>query len=1117
MWPGFTSHARLEPGVDPCCTLLLAGPRRIAPGIFDLQLQGATGTARTIADAANRSDVATNVSASVALADLPSCAFPSMTRPQPAEPSVVCPVLIGRDGPISAAFHALERARASHGGTLLVSGEAGIGKSRLTRSTVERARELGFVSLEGACFEADRAQPYAPLLDLVRGVSTTASPSLAAHYFAPAAEALVTLFPELRSLFPTASARDARDPEEDRRRLFHDVSEALLALSAVQPLLMVIEDVHWSDEATLDFLLHLSRRIVSVPFAIVLTFRSDEIGTRLARLLADLDRSRVASEVSLRPLGEAEVAGMLQAIFGALPTPGPAFVATLFELTEGNPFFVEEMLKALLVSGDLVRSEGAWRASPLEHVLVPRTASEAVARRLAGLSDGARAVASVAAVAGRRFDFAMVQSLTGHDEGSLLPMMKELVEAQLVVEESADRFAFRHALTREAMRARLLARERATLHRSIAALLEAQFDSTTHEVEDALAYHAFEAGLWSTARAYALRAARHALSLSAPREALQQFDRAVTASERLGERPNAELLIARGRAHETLGAFPQAHDDFTAALVAAKECGERHDEWAAQLALGMLWAARDYERAGEHRLAALAVARALGEPALIARSLNRVGNWHVNREEPQAALPYHDEALTIFEAAGDQRGVAETVDLMAMTHHIAGEEAIAGRFYERSIALFTALDDRRGLSNALSVLAVSGPSHHASPVAVYESEQLAELLGEERPVRIAVDIGWRAGEAFARAMLADCLAWRGEFVRALALARESLAIAEELQHLEWQCGARRVLGTIALELFADGEAIEQLQAAHDIARRLASATWTRWTGASLATGLARTGHPARAREVLDEVERLVPPKRASLTVPGAPDAPDAPGAPGGSGALATTTLGMRALQLARAVTAIREGSWEEALSAVPDEGRSDAERPPRVLLVRARALTGLERWEEAHAAFGAARREAERQGARPLAWRIDAAQGRLYLGQRRRVEARRALDRARAAAQALVAPQEEPALLQGFAEGLAREAPPPPNRTRAQAAKAAFGGLTRRERDTAALIADGRSNRAIAKSLGIGERTVEGYVAATLAKLGFSSRAQIAVWASEQGLAVQGLTVRRGDHGKSRR
>ncbi|MDQ6828864.1 MAG: AAA family ATPase, partial [Gemmatimonadota bacterium] len=261
------------------------------------------------------------------------------------EQSVVCPVLIGRAAPLSTVFHTLERAGAAHGGTLLVSGEAGIGKSRLVRAMVERARSLGFVALQGACFEADRTHPYAPVLDLVRVLSTTASPALAAHYFAPAGPELVTLFPELRSIFTDTPPRAAFDPEEDRRRLFHSFTEAVHALGRVQPLLLVIEDVHWSDDATLDLVLHLARSIGPQPIALALTFRSDEVGPRLARLLADFDRARCASEIALRPLDAPECAAMLRAIFGADASFGSAFVDGLHSLTEGNPFFVEEVLK----------------------------------------------------------------------------------------------------------------------------------------------------------------------------------------------------------------------------------------------------------------------------------------------------------------------------------------------------------------------------------------------------------------------------------------------------------------------------------------------------------------------------------------------------------------------------------------------------------------------------------------------------------------------------------------------------------------------------------------------------------------------------------------------------
>ncbi|MES1259796.1 MAG: tetratricopeptide repeat protein, partial [Gemmatimonadota bacterium] len=948
-------------------------------------------------------------------------------------------------------------------------------KSRFTAALVEHARRDGFLAIEGACFEADRGHPYAPLLDLVQRLAARSSSALAAHAFESAGTELVTLFPELRSIFPDALPQPSTGPEEDRRRLFHSFTEAIRALARVQPLLLVIEDVHWSDDATLDLMLHVARNIGTASIALVLTFRSDEVGPRLSRLLAEFDRARCASEVGLRPLGTGELATMLQAIFGTDASLGAQFVDALHSLTEGNPFFIEEVLKSLLVAGDLAQSDGTWRARPLEAAHVPRTATEAVARRLADLSEEASRIASVAAVAGRRFDFRLLQAVTNHPEAELLPLLKELVQAQIVVEESADQFAFRHALTREAIRARLLARERIGLHRAIATALEGWHDPDSLDGDDAMAYHTFEAGSWESARHFALRAAARALALSAPREALQHFDRAIAATEHTGNLPDAAMLVDRGRAHETLGAFPQANDDFNGALRAARAVSDRHAEWGALHALGLLWAARDYQRAGDYRRQALEVARAIGDPLLIARSLNRVGNWFVNREDPQSGIPHHDEALAIFERTGDPRGVVETVDLLAMAHHCAGDEETAVPLYERAIRLFTAIDDRRGLTNALSVLPVCGPSHHASAGPVCESARSGELRATERAVHLAGNLGWRAGEAFSRYLLADCLAWRGDFRRAFRLARESLAIAQEIEHREWQCGARRVLGVMAADLLAPAEALIHLEAAHQIAQRLGSAIWIRWTGAPYAIALARSGQVDAASAVLREMDERVHPVA---------DAPP-------------QTLGERFVTLARAELALASGAPADAITIL---GAGDIGTTPRATLLRGEALVALEQWNDALEALDLARDRAELQQANPLLWRIAALQGTIHLARRRRIEARRSFDAARAIAEIMVSELDEPSLVSAFRNGVDELAPPPPPRTPRQAAKEAHGGLTRRERDTAALIAQGLANRAIARTLGIGERTVEGYVASSLAKLGFSSRSQLAVWATAQGL-----------------
>jgi DNA-binding CsgD family transcriptional regulator len=1014
---------------------------------------------------------------------------------------VVCPTLIGRESQVAGLRRVLTRAREGNGGVALIVGEAGVGKSRLLRAMTEEARGAGFFALSGACFEAERSIPYAPLLDLVRLFAGAASPAVVAHVLEPAASELVTIFPELAPLLPDAKANPTIDPETNKRRLFHALAQVITQLARTQPVLVTFEDVHWSDDATLELLFHLARSHSAQPVVIALTYRGEEAGPRLSRLVADLERARVVSELPVERLGRGDVGAMLQAIFGPRDTLGDEFLRLLHGLTEGNPFFVEETLKSLIVGGDLAQLGGTWRARPLERVRVPKTAVEAVRRRLASLTSEARDVASTAAVAGRRFDFGLLQTLTHHDEKELLALVKELIAAQLVVEESAERFAFRHALTREAIYAELLARERVTLHREVAAALERHHEGSLDSVVEALAYHAWEAGDWERAAKYAARAAAHAVALSAPREAVAQLDRAFSALERAGAEPAIELYLARGSATETLGEFQRANDDFHAALERARAGPGRRAEWEALYALGKLWAARDYARAGEYRRNALEVARVLGDELLVARSLNRVGNWHANLDEPQAGLPYHEEALAIFERLGDDTGVAETVDLIAMAHHVGGEQPAAASYWERSVKLFTGMDDRRGLSNALGLLALCGPSYQASATTPFVSRLVSEELRSLRSIRLAREIGWRAGEAFLRFIIADCLVAYGEYDRAIALAREALSQAEELEHLQWMTGTLRILGALSLDLLAPEIAREHLESAHEIAQRLGSRVWIRWTAAPLAVARARTSSLPEAIEVLDRAARVVGSDAASV--------PTGPWKP-------APTLGERQLWAARAEIALLEGRPDTALQII--DARLDAERTahpasvlgvPRLTVLRGEALTTLERYEEAERTLERARAEVAEQGTRPMLWRIEAALGHVHRAQRKRLEARRAFDAARAIADELVAKVTDDALRSRFVEGLDLLIPSAPAPSAGRVAKEALGGLTQRERDVAELVAQGKANRIIARELGIGERTVEGYVASALGKLGFSSRTQLAAWAVEKGISSPAAVNRR--------
>ena len=244
----------------------------------------------------------------------------------------------------------------------------------------------------------------------------------------------------------------------------------------------------------------------------------------------------------------------------------------------------------------------------------------------------------LAAIAGRRFDFALLQQLTQQDEQQLLTLMKELIAAQLVVEESEERFAFRHALTREAIYAELLARERKALHGTIAETIERLYASAYDAHLAELAYHFYEAGKWE--KAWSMRSVlgkRHKVSTRCgpPSNSLHgRWMPPIT----WGDHPRRGSTAPADKRTKRLGDFEHARGDYEQALDAARTAQDGVAEWQSLIDLGALWAERDYTQTSVFFQRAYEHAREMGQPPMLARSLNRVGNWHLNVEEPHEAL-----------------------------------------------------------------------------------------------------------------------------------------------------------------------------------------------------------------------------------------------------------------------------------------------------------------------------------------------------------------------------------------------------------------------------------------------------------------------------------------------
>jgi DNA-binding CsgD family transcriptional regulator len=485
--------------------------------------------------------------------------------------------LIGRQREQAELDVALAAARGGGGGIVLLAGEAGIGKTCLLETCLGRS---GLLALKGQTSEI-ATPPYGPVVAALRAYLRAHPGGLAGR--GPLAPYLALLLPEL------GPPPDHTDPAA----LVEAICHAFAAIARDTPAALVLEDLQWADNATLELLPARASALAQERLLIVGTYRSDEIGRGHAvrRLRNDLRRARLLREIAVEPLDPAGTTALATRVLGQ--PPGAALAAALYERTEGVPLFVEELAGALALRGRLRASDTGIELVPGTHLPIPDTLRDAVLLRLDGLPDAALRLLHLAAVAGRTFDPALVAELAGGADG-----FDALLEHGLLVEVEPGRAVFRHALTREATYGDISWVRRRALHRQIAERLEAQAAPPL-----AVAQHWLAAKEPDRARAALLLAARNACAIHAyhdaagvTQQALELWPDGVEDVQRL------DVLDSLGHCAQLCGMLPEAARAWREVADGRRQRGE-------------LWACAEAER----KLANLAELQGHWERALVAR------------------------------------------------------------------------------------------------------------------------------------------------------------------------------------------------------------------------------------------------------------------------------------------------------------------------------------------------------------------------------------------------------------------------------------------------------------------------------------------------------------------
>ena len=558
---------------------------------------------------------------------------------------------------------------------VLVAGEPGIGKTRLVTELAREAHGQGAVVLLGRADEHVDA-PYAPWREALRGLVRGAPDDVLMQHVAQYGGEVCRVVPELSRRVADIPPAIHTDPETERLLLFDAVTGLLCAMSAEAPVLLILDDVHWSDRSSLLLLLHFLRSDIASSVMVLATYRDTDLDRAhpLSNALADLRRMRGATRIALSGLDNDGVTELLTLAGGhELDAAELAYAALLQRETEGNPFFFGEVLRHLIETGALVQVDGRWKvATALDEAGLPEGVREVVGRRLSDLPSATNAVLGAASVLGREFDVGLLSKVVDQPVSSILEALEPAENARLIGEVvgHAGRYSFSHALVRTVLVDELGTNRRVRLHQAAGIAFESEPDPPM----GTLAYHFGEAAIMGeTERAvrYATLAAEHALAIAAPEEAITLARRGLEIAQ-LGAVParqRANLLLVLGRGLDTNGNFAPARDAVAEAFRIAHDDNDIDAAALAALEYGGLnvWQSYGDER-GPHQLRTALDALPASDSEQRAHLLARLAEWSISAPGNRGAA-----------AARDAYDMAARLGAVGICQHAASVLAVTVR------------------------------------------------------------------------------------------------------------------------------------------------------------------------------------------------------------------------------------------------------------------------------------------------------------------------------------------------------------------------------------------------------------------------------------------------------
>jgi len=580
--------------------------------------------------------------------------------------------MVGREEEYAQARQLWMQASAGQGQTLLVSGEPGVGKTRLIQEIITQAEVTLGYAFAGECHPEGNT-PYSAFSQIVRRVLRKHGKN-GMEFPHPVLADLLKLSPELSSQYPNIPPNIELDPEAEQRRLLEHMVIFCQVITENAPLLLVLEDLHWADSSTLVMMNQLARRTARMPIMVLGSYREVELDEALPfhQALQSLKRQNTGTRSKLERLDRGKTKELLATIFNEGITP--EFLDGIYHETDGNPFFIEEVCKALIESGQLVFIDGRWDRPEMEDLRIPQGVKVAIQSRVTKLSEATQNILLFAAVVGRVFDFQTLEDVSEKDEDSLIDSLEEALRAQLIEEirdTGGEGFSFSHALIPYTLRESVSGLRRSRLHRKVAAAIE----KTAPDNYERLAHHWGEAGNDEKGLLFTIKAAKRARQTYANEEAVRLYTEALALLP--DDHPQRyAMLHGRAQVYHVINKYERQKTDAESMLAIAEKQNDPVLKMDALLELTRYCLAAEVHKANEYADQVISLAETTGNNLHLGYAYSLLGRQNQRTYNFTASQEHLEKAAVLLKESGLVKQAVENLSYLSVLYAITDKEAV---------------------------------------------------------------------------------------------------------------------------------------------------------------------------------------------------------------------------------------------------------------------------------------------------------------------------------------------------------------------------------------------------------------------------------------------------------